>query len=72
MKVLSSVMLGVPTPMVWKVTLFLQETSKSLGPATVVHCASASTPGKRGTVSKPKEGKVKRPGNGIACVKQLH
>lgn len=54
-------------------SLFLGETAKALGAAAVVHCIEVQVlPGKRGTVSKPKEERSRdREVSGIACVKQL-
>lgn len=56
------------------VTVFLKETSKSFGAAAVEHRTEVQAfPGKKGTVSKPKEERSRdREVSGIACVKQLH
>lgn len=66
-------MLCVPMNVLWTVTLFLEETSKSLGAATAVHCIEVQVlPGKRGTVSKPKQERSRDwEVSGIACVKRL-
>ena len=65
-------MLYVPTHVLWTVTLFLKK-PQSLGAATVVRCVEVQVlPGKRGTVSKPKEERSRdREVSGIARVKRL-